>query len=307
MNRKALNKLAENARKPDALLSTVAYLSENLSFLKTGEKVLILFNRNGKDRVGKLFGDAVAQRGAEPIFWEEDCRWISLLRLAFSQRITTIIGPPLIVLGLSKLAKYRSVPLNVRNVVTAGYPCMDWMIDGIQNGFDCNTWGCFDPGGTTVICGFSCGKSRGVHLRDSEYEIKILDADGIEQPEGVSGQIVIESKNLKNVQYFHGHSGSVLREQCACGNPSPRLMDFDIMVEEENKDAEALFQFLHSWTSILDCDVKRGPYGIELELVIFPGEKLPKLPTCAKQVIRPWEPETDKPFYYTPDMPEPLF
>ena len=50
------------------------------------------------------------------------------------------------------------------------------------------------------------------------------------------------------------------------------------------------------WSSILDCRVTRSDYGLELEIVTFPGEKLPKLPSCAKQVVRPWDPETEIPF-----------
>ena len=63
-------------------------------------------------------------------------------------------------------------------------------------------------------------------------------------------------------------------------------------------DVLNLYQELHSWTSILDCKVNKGSYGLELELVVFPGEKLPKLPTCAKLVIRPWDPDTDIPLDY---------
>lgn len=50
------------------------------------------------------------------------------------------------------------------------------------------------------------------------------------------------------------------------------------------------------WTSVLDCWLHKGDAGLEIEIVVFPGEKLPKLPTCAKLVVRPWEPETDVPF-----------
>ena len=59
---------------------------------------------------------------------------------------------------------------------------------------------------------------------------------------------------------------------------------------------------LHSWTSILDCRLTRGEYGLEIEIVAFPGEKLPKLPSAAKLVIQPWNPEVDEPFLYAPTL-----
>jgi len=57
-----------------------------------------------------------------------------------------------------------------------------------------------------------------------------------------------------------------------------------------------LGESLHYWSSILDCRMEKTEYGLELELVVFPGEKLPKLPTTAKLVVRPFNPETDEPF-----------
>ena len=59
-----------------------------------------------------------------------------------------------------------------------------------------------------------------------------------------------------------------------------------------------LGQQLHSWTSILDCRVARGEAGLEIEIVCFPGEKLPKLPNAAKLIIRPYNPKSDEPFTY---------
>ena len=59
---------------------------------------------------------------------------------------------------------------------------------------------------------------------------------------------------------------------------------------------DALAQHLMSWTSILDCRLEKGQYGLEMEIVSFPGRQLPKLPSCAKLVVRPLNPEKDVPF-----------
>ena len=64
---------------------------------------------------------------------------------------------------------------------------------------------------------------------------------------------------------------------------------------------------LHSWSSILDCRVERGQYGLELEIVTFPGYQLPQLPSCAKLTVRPWDPERDIPFGLIPDWENPSY
>ena len=52
----------------------------------------------------------------------------------------------------------------------------------------------------------------------------------------------------------------------------------------------------------MDCRLNKGECGLEVEMIVFPGEKLPKLPNAAKRVIRPWDPETDEPFWYIPQL-----
>ncbi len=65
---------------------------------------------------------------------------------------------------------------------------------------------------------------------------------------------------------------------------------------EEDPAVEALRRELRRWTTILDFRLNRGTGGLALEMIVFPGEKLPKLPTLAKLVIREWDPDQDEPF-----------
>lgn len=283
-----------------ALERSAAYLSENLgAFLKKGERVLICFPNREKGSLGWLMEQAVSRCGAVPVVWGPDYRWKTLMQQAFYSRSTTMIAPPLIVLGLAKLKKHSGLPLYIRKVVTAGYPCLDWMIDGIIKGLDCQTWGCFGVGTSGVVAGFSCGRSRGVHLRSSEYGVDIVDGEGTPLPDGEMGEIVLYPKAQPELRYPMGEIGRINVEPCDCGCGAPRLMDM-VPGDAEDPDLAALGQHLQSWTSVLDCRLNKGEYGLEMELVVFPGEKLPKLPSAAKLVIRPWDPKHDEPFWYVP-------
>ena len=155
------------AEQPDAQEKSVAYLAEQLSQLvKKMDTVLICFPEQGDGSLSHAMEQAVLRGEAIPVVWGADHRWKSLMRLAFSSRASTIISTPLIVLGLAKLQNFYEIPLFVRKVVTAGYPCEEWMIDGIRKGFDCTSWGCFTMGTTGVVAGFSCSELHGIHLRD---------------------------------------------------------------------------------------------------------------------------------------------
>ena len=295
MERVTYLQIEKMASRPDALEKTVAYVTENLGrFLREREHVMICFSRDEDSSLGYIFAQAVLHHGAVPVFWEPDRKWKTLLRQTFSSRATVIIGPPLVLLSLSKMAKATATPLNIRHAVTAGYPCLDWMIDGLIRGLDCRTWGCFGPGTGAIVSGFSCGACFGVHIREDAYDFQIQDGQGNPLEEGVMGSITLAPLGDPGCRIRLRDYARLLRSPCSCGQTAPRLMDIH-PAERFHEDVLELYQQLHSWTSILDCRVVKGPYGLELELVVFPGEKLPKLPTCAKQVIRLWNPDVDAP------------
>lgn len=283
---------------PMELENTAAYIAAHLrSFLREGDTVLLCFPEHSEGNLSWLYEQAVRRCGAVPEIWGPDRRWKTLLQQAFFSHANAIIGPPLIVLGLTKIKKHSGMPLYIRHVVTAGYPCLDWMIDGIVKGFDCSSWGSFGIGTSAVVAGFSCGKSRGVHLREDVYGIEIVDTEGNPLPAGKTGEIVLYSKSRPELRLPMGELAYLEMEPCVCGCTAPRLMDIR-PGEKEDPELIELGQYLQSWTSVLDCRLHKGTYGLEMELVVFPGEKLPKLPTAAKQVIRPWDSQQDEPFLH---------
>lgn len=292
MEHPAYAKMAFLASTPEALEDSAAYIASHLRlFLRPRCKVMICFPAKENTDLGAIFVRAVQLAGAFPLIWGPDHRWKTLLRQAFSERAEAIIGPPLVILGLAKLVKATATPLYIRNVITAGYPCADWMIDGIIRGLDCGTWGCFGPGIGPIVSGFSCGRSRGVHIREDVYDVTV---------DGADGTISVSPKSAPNLRLPILEHGRLVADRCPCGRCNTRLMDI-APAERLGAELDELQQELHSWTSILDVRLERGESGLEMELVVFPGQKLPKLPTCAKRLIRAWNPEEDEPFGLIPD------
>lgn len=295
MEHPAYVKIAALASTPAALENTAEYIASHLrAFLRRRSKVLICFPAKEACDLGTIFAQAVCLAGGFPLIWGPDHRWKTLLRQAFSERAEAIIGPPLVVLGLAKLAKATGTPLYIRNAVTAGYPCADWMIDGIIKGLDCDTWCCFGPGTGPVVSGFSCGKSRGVHIREDAYEVTVDAMDGH------SGEISIRAAAEPDLELPILDYGRLETAPCTCGRKEVRLVDIGA-ADRLGPELDGLYHQLHAWTSILDVRLEKGPYGLEMELIVFPGQKLPTLPTCAKRIIRAWNPETDEPFGLIPD------
>ena len=295
MDRSVYQKIVAMAETPEAVERSIAYAQEHMGrFLKKKEKVLICLQK--QDTVAcRIMEETVLGCECTPVWLEDDFRWMTILKTAFTTKCHCIIGPPLLMLGLSKVAKHLGTPLFARNVVVSGYPATRWMVEGIEQGLDCRVWGCFDPGFGAVIAGFSCGKNKGVHLRTEEYGADVVDDAGEKVPEGQSGNLVLYPKADPALRYGLGDQGRMAHGLCRCGSDAPRLLDLET-VKFENRELSDLGESLLCWSSILDCRIEKTECGLELELVVFKGEKLPKLPTAARLIVRAFNPETDAPF-----------
>ena len=294
MNEQAYRKLVVQESSPETVERTIQYLAERLrQFLRRRDKVLICFP-DEPAAVGGMFKEAVLRCDAEPLFLEGDNRWFTLLKTAFMSRCDAMIGFPLTMLGLAKLAKHYGTPLFARNVLIGGYPSSEWMVRGIETGLDCRVWGCYDPGLSAMIAGFSCPEGF-IHLRDDSYRVQILNTAGKPVQPGKKGGVMLSSVKDPDFAFDTGDCARLEETPCSCGCTSPRLTDFSTSNGIDPVISQ-LWESFHYWGSILDCKIANTGYGLELELVVFPGEKLPKMPSCAKLVVRAWNPETDEPF-----------
>lgn len=294
MNEIIYQKLTAMASQPEEMEQSVEYIVSHLKrFLKRRDKVLILFP-DQPATVGRLMKEAVLRCEAVPQFLDKDHRWITILKTAFLTKSDAIIGPPLTILGLAKLAKHRGTPLFARNILVAGYPIKQWMVDGIERGLDCRAWGCYDPGSSAMIAGFTCSRCC-LHLRNQGYRIRIVDEKGRELPEGTMGRVMLSPDSDPDLQFDTGDLARLDTTPCACGSTAPRLMDIDTN-NGMDSTLSKLGESFHYWSSILDCKLANTGYGLELEITVFPGEKLPKFPNCAKLVVKAFNPETDEPY-----------
>lgn len=301
MNRDAYWEIVKRSQQPKAVEDTIVYLAEHLGkFLRRNEHVLICFPCREQGSLSWFMEQAVLRCGANPVIWSDNL-WKTLLRQAFTNRVTAIIGPPLILLGLMKLKQHNETPLFIRRVVIAGYPSPEWLIEGLVKGLDCEVGGCFGLEHSGIVAGFACERSWGVHIRSDVYGVDVVDDNGECVPEGTAGQMVLYPRNAPELRLPLGDYAVMNREKCECGSETIRLthLSYGGLMDPE---LDALAQNLLSWNSVLDCHVKRGECGLELEILCFRGEKLPKLPSAAKLVVRAWDPQTDTPLLHASSL-----
>lgn len=296
MNAAVYDKLRRMETTPEAMGDTVSYIAGRLrSFVRNNEQVLLCYPDRGESSYGAILAGAVRACGAQPVFWERDHRWKTLLRQAFSLRIRTVVGMPLVILGLMKMAKATATPLYIRNVLLGGHPCDGWMAEGIRRGLDCRIWGCYSLGPGPVVAGFTCDRCAGTHLREELFGAEILDEEGKGLPEPQCGRLVLRYRRDPELILDTAERARLIRQPCACGSDAPRIRETGLAGQNEPLWKTLEDRFL-VWSSILDYRMEQTESGLALELVVFPGESLPVIPSCAKLRIRPWDPEKDVPF-----------
>lgn len=294
MERSSYIKLAALTETPEAEKKSVSYLHQQMSrFLKKNERVLLLYPQED-NAACRILEAAVLACGGIPIWIGDDHRWVTILKKAFTSKSNCIVGSPLTLLGLSKLAKHMGTPLYAKNVMLLGYPSTHWLVNGICRGLDCMAWGCFDPGPEAVVAGFTCTQLDGVHIREDVFGVDIVDEQENPLPIGEMGKVILYPKEDPTLRFAVGDTGRIDPNPCSCGCTAPKIIDMDVL--KDNPELSELGESLLHWSSILDCRVEKTEFGLELELVVFPGEKLPKLPGAAKRVVRAFNPEKDEPF-----------
>jgi len=289
-------KILELETTPEALEATVNYLAVKMKpFLQTMEPVLICFPDEGPASLGNIFKEAVIRCDATPVFWGPDYRWKTLLQMAFQTHANTIVGHPLVILGLMKLAKATTTPLYVYDVIACGDPFSRWMVHGLKNGLDCKIWGCYAVQSGPIVAGFSCEQEAGIHIREDVLIPKVQYRSKDLQPGPKRGILYFASAKNPELVYDPREVAVVHHHACSCGCQEPRVVETfssrqDIISRMLLED-----KFL-TWSSVLDYRAEYTESGTALELVVFPGESLPKIPTFAKLNVRPWNPEEDIPF-----------
>ena len=296
-------RLLELETTPEALDETCRYIAENIKpFLQILEPVLICFPDEGPTSLGGVFKRAVEECGALAIVWGPDYRWEELLRLAFDSHANTIIAHPLIALGLVKLSRATSTPLYIYDMVFAGYPYARWMVEAVKKGLDCRVWGCYAAKGQPVVTGFTCDLEAGIHVRDDRFRLRVLDAQGNPVLAPNRGKLLFESVKQPDLIHDPEETAIIHYQPCSCGRDAPRIMETVYTGDAPNY--VLLEERFLDWASVLDFRATNTESGLKLELVVFPDEALPELPTCAHLTLRPWDPKTDIPYFILENYPK---
>ena len=136
-------------------------------------------------------------------------------------------------------------------------------------------------------------QEAGIHIRSDVFVPQLFDDE--QAPLSKWKRMKFASAKDPDVVYDPHQVSVVYHQPCSCGCDEPRVMETKSVCQEDLFKVN-LDELLLTWSSVLDYRLEIGESGSSLELVVFPGEPMPKLPSFARLNIRPWDPSMDVPF-----------
>jgi phenylacetate-CoA ligase len=199
------------------------------TFVGAGDRVLILLPGSLPGSVGDLLREGLARLDATGIPHGPVSDAAQTLRVMAEERVTALVGIPVQVLGLAKLAldDPGRVPATLHSVLLS----TDHLPPAVARTVE-QAWGCtvYDHYGTTEMGlggGVDCKALAGYHLREADMLFEIVDPlTGRPVPDGENGEVVFTTltrRAMPLIRYRTGDVAGFIPEPCPCGTVLKRM------------------------------------------------------------------------------------
>jgi phenylacetate-coenzyme A ligase PaaK-like adenylate-forming protein len=277
--------------------ATVDFFRHGMELLAApGDVVLALLPGAGEDGVGRLLTRGVEALGARCLCCPEPWNVPAALDVLEHSGARVLVGTPVHVHALARLAAARGVPPGqVRRVLM----CWDALPEGlaarVQALLGCAVhehWGMTETGLGGAV---SCGRGPGMHLREADLLVEIAHpATGAPVADGRWGEIIISTlgrRAMPLIRYRSGDAGRILPGACPCASPLRRLDTVPGRLGAGSGPGRAtLDAAVLALAGVLDYALSRGPRpgAWRLDLYLAPGAQSPARAVAAALAAPPW-------------------
>ncbi|MFT5700079.1 MAG: phenylacetate-CoA ligase [Desulforhopalus sp.] len=207
----------------DLAATSEFFLRGMASLISKEDRVLVLMPFETEASVGELLIGALSGGGIHTQGLWPPPKSAATARLITKEQITSVVGLPQHLLALSEavtLGQLGSMLL-----------CSDYAPDSLRQRIEKNC-GCetfLHYGATESGLGgaVECGAHAGLHIRESDLLIEIVDPDtGKQLPDGDMGEVVLTTlgrEAMPLIRYRTGDIASLDRTTCSCGGVTARI------------------------------------------------------------------------------------
>lgn len=196
-------------------------------FTRSGDKVAIMLPGERPDSTGALLAEALSRLPAQSrVFGLVENLVEHALELGGWQP-RVLVGFPVQVLALVRMAQHLGKPLQA---LSAALLCSDYIPHSVcvalRDEAHCSVFSHYGSVESGLGAAVDCSFHSGLHLRETDLLVEILDKELRVQRPGNWGEIVLTTptrRGMPLVRYCSGDMGRLLTGQCPCGSVLARL------------------------------------------------------------------------------------
>ena len=206
---------------------TVDYFHHGLSVLvRPGDRMAVCYPCASSGGLGQLICQALARIPAVPVPLGLITDLKEAGELLEREGIETLVGFPVQLLALAKYCAAQKLRCRVRAVLLSADTAVPAVITALEE-----LWGCqvFQHYGMTEMGlggAVDCAAHTGLHIRENDLLIEVVDGAGRPVPDGTEGEVVFTTLTrtaMPFIRYRTGDRAALIPGRCPCGSALRRL------------------------------------------------------------------------------------
>ncbi len=206
---------------------TVDYFQHGLSVLvRPGDSMLVCYPCVAEGGLGRLICRGLERIPARAVPWGVISSLEEAGMVLEREQIETLVGFPVQILALAKYCAGRQLRCNVRAVLLSADGAVPALKEELRR-----LWGCevYEHYGMTEMglgCAVDCHAHMGLHIRENDLLLEVVDEGGRPLPDGVEGELVFTTltrRAMPFIRYRTGDRAAILPGACPCGCALKRM------------------------------------------------------------------------------------
>lgn len=234
-----------------------------------GEKVLVCMPSDGTEGLLSLICEAVRRLGAIPIAFGIGKSYEAFFEINIREAPDCFIGMPVPFLSVFRYASFLGIKMSVKKALLSADACAASVYSAIDR---------FLPEKPFIHYGLregglggavNCQAFEGMHVRENDILVEIVDENGIRVKDGELGELVITTIGMEAmplIRYKTGDKTRVLTGECRCKSKLKRL-DRVLRIGKESEIA-ALDEILFAFPEVVDYKATRSQEKLNIEIAV---------------------------------------
>lgn len=219
--------------------STLAFFARGfLELIAPEDVVLVLLPCFREYSVGTLICKALARVSARAIPCGPFAAFEELCETIVREGVNCVAGLPFQILSLARYSRARGYDIQMKSLLVSGDYLPEFVFPELRRLWRCQPFNHYGLAESGLGLALECGVHNGMHLREKDIYVEILDERGGRVPDGTWGEMTLTTLNRRGmplIRYRTGDEARILQGPCPCGSILKRMDQVSGRIRELSK------------------------------------------------------------------------